>query len=176
RMLKLGDGTMLQLDDSDIPDPPAISFSNDISSLNSMWDDHTEHWQGASFIVIQGHPIAIEHWPVLYRYGRDQQWKGTKNKWTDWRDIIQCYRQGSPEEFWAKFSIDGEHMTFTTIIQKLRDVRKETHSHIMQQAYEEFGATFNAHFTYRRGGKEYVMTKPSAIAKRYTELTGKGPV
>ncbi|KAG1752751.1 uncharacterized protein EDB91DRAFT_1343747 [Suillus paluster] len=154
RVLKLGDGTTLQLDDGDIPDPPAISFANDISSLNEMWDDHTEHWRGISIIVIQGHPIAIEHWPVLYRYGRDQQWKGTKNKWTDWRDIVECYRQSSPEEFWAKFSVDGEHATFTTIVQKLRDARKAAHSRIVQQAHEEFGPAFDAHFTYRRGGRD----------------------
>ncbi|KAG1775884.1 hypothetical protein EV702DRAFT_1233273 [Suillus placidus] len=135
RVLKLGDGTMLQLDASSIPDPPAVSFANDVSSLNGMWDDHTEHWQGVSVIVIQGHPIAIEHWHVLYRYGGDQQWKGTKNKWTDWHDIIQCYHQSSPEAFWAKFSIDGEHMTFTAIIQKLCDTRKEAHSCIMQQGF-----------------------------------------
>ncbi|KAG1781377.1 hypothetical protein EV702DRAFT_962780 [Suillus placidus] len=177
QVLKLGDGTMLQLDASSIPDPPAISFANDISSLNGMWDDHTEHWQGISVIVIQGHPIAIEHWPVLYRYGGNQQWKGTKNKWTDCaQDIIQCYRQSSPEAFWAKFSIDGECMTFTAIIQKLHNTRKEVHSCIVQQAHKEFGPTFDASFTYQRGGREYVMTKPSTIVKRYIELTGKGPV
>lgn len=85
RVLKLGNGTLLQVADNEIPDPPAISFVNDIPRLNGMWDNHTEHWQGMSIINIQGHPIAIEYWPLLYHYGHDQQWKGMKNKWTDWR-------------------------------------------------------------------------------------------
>lgn len=85
RTLTLGDGTVLQLADSDIPDPPAVSFVNDIARLNSMWDDRTHHWEGNSVMVIQGHPISLDLWPQLYRYGHDDQWKGTKSKWMDWR-------------------------------------------------------------------------------------------
>ena len=134
------------------------------------------------------------NWPLLYRYGGDQQWKGTKSKWTDYRvrfprplicrtipdlsphtqDIVLRYRQGNPDQFWAEFSIDGERMKFTSIVQKLRDMRKSAHRDIEQRARETYGPEFDAHFTYRRGSKEYVMTKPSAIAKRYGELTGKG--
>jgi hypothetical protein len=85
RLLQLGDGTILQVDASKIPDPPAISFAHDIPRLNDMWDDHTEHWKGLSVIVIRSHPISVEYWPLLYRYGKQQQWQGTKNKWNDWR-------------------------------------------------------------------------------------------
>jgi hypothetical protein len=85
RMLKLGDGTLLHLTGCEIPDPPAVSFVDDIPRLNGMWDDHTEHWQGQSVIMIHGHPIAIEYWPLLYRYGGEHQWKGTKSRWTDYR-------------------------------------------------------------------------------------------
>jgi len=67
-------------------------------------------------------------------------------------------------------------MKFTTIIQKLREVRKSAHAYAVQQARKEFGAEFNAQFTYRRGDQDYVMTRPSAIVKRYTELTGKDVV
>jgi hypothetical protein len=64
-------------------------------------------------------------------------------------------------------------MTFTSIIQKLRDMRKSACYDIEQQARQVYSHNFDTHFSYRRGGKEYVMTKPSAIAKRYRELTGK---
>jgi hypothetical protein len=65
-------------------------------------------------------------------------------------------------------------MKFTMIIQKLRDMRMSVDSRLAEQARGEYGATFNTHFTYRRGGQEFVMTKASAVAKRYIELTGKG--
>jgi len=45
-----------------------------------------------------------------------------------------------------------------------------------QHAHEEFGAEFDAQFSYCRGGEEYVMMKSSSIAKRYTELTGRDAV
>ncbi|KAG2101838.1 uncharacterized protein F5147DRAFT_810807 [Suillus discolor] len=104
RVLKLGNGTLLQVADDEIPDPPAISFVNDIPWLNGMWDDRTEHWQGMSIINIQGHPIAIKYWPLLYCYGHDQQWKGTKNKWTDWTSLSGVETHASHCAIW-QFSL-----------------------------------------------------------------------
>ncbi|KAG2353909.1 hypothetical protein BDR07DRAFT_1307841, partial [Suillus spraguei] len=119
---------------------------------------------GLSVIVICSHPIAVEYWPLLYRYGK-QQWQGTKNKWNDWWVVVEHYRQGSPEQFWATFTVNGAHMPYTTIVQKLHDIRMAVDSRLAEQAHREFGATFDAHFTYQRGGQEYVMMKVSAIAK-----------
>ncbi|KAG1780320.1 hypothetical protein EV702DRAFT_1194459 [Suillus placidus] len=52
RVVTLRDGTILKLADAEIPDPPAISFVNNISWLNSMRDDHTAHWRGESVMNI----------------------------------------------------------------------------------------------------------------------------
>ncbi|KAG2062643.1 hypothetical protein BDR04DRAFT_1123806, partial [Suillus decipiens] len=84
RVLNLRDGTILQLADDNIPDPPAVSFANDIPHLNVMWDDCSMHWLNESVFAIQGHHIAIKYWPSLYHYGYNQQWKGTKHKWSGW--------------------------------------------------------------------------------------------
>ncbi|KAG1878751.1 hypothetical protein C8R48DRAFT_768311 [Suillus tomentosus] len=130
RVLNLGDGTILQLVDDDIPDPPAVS------------------------------------------YGHNQQWKGMKSKWTDWRDVIERYRRGTPDHFWADFKTDsGERMEFTAIVQKLRDERKAEHAALVERAHREFHAEFDDLFTYRQGGEGHVMTKLSAIARKYIELT-----
>ncbi|KAG2754065.1 hypothetical protein P692DRAFT_20816052 [Suillus brevipes Sb2] len=135
RVLNLGDGTILQLVDDDIPDPPA-------------------------------------YWPLLYRYGHNQQWKGTKSKWTDWRDVVERYRRGTPDHLWADFKTDsGEQMKFTAIVQKLRDERKAEHAALVERAHREFHAEFDDLFTYRRGGEGHVMTKLSAITRKYIELT-----
>ncbi|KAG1902421.1 uncharacterized protein F5891DRAFT_949182 [Suillus fuscotomentosus] len=171
-VLNLGYGTILQLVDDNIPDPPAVSFANDILRLNAMWDDDTVHWLNESIITIQGHPIAVKYWPLLYHYCHNQQWKGTKSKWTDWRDVVEHYRRGTPDHFWADFKTDSvERMKFTAIVQKLCDERKAEHTALVERTHREFHAEFDDLFTYQQGGEGHVMTKPSAIARKYIELT-----
>jgi hypothetical protein len=85
RSLVLGNGHCLQFTLDDVPDPPAVSFANDIPRLNGMWDDTTLHWSGESCLVIGGLPIPVVYWPDVYRYGKKDQWKGTKAKWFEWK-------------------------------------------------------------------------------------------
>lgn len=83
--LKLGDGTEVSFSVSSVPDPVAVTFTQDIPRLNAMWDDTSPHWGGESVLTIKGHPIPIVYWPDVYRYGKFGQWQGTKSCWTDWR-------------------------------------------------------------------------------------------
>ncbi|KIJ08193.1 hypothetical protein PAXINDRAFT_54741, partial [Paxillus involutus ATCC 200175] len=152
----LGDRSILTLTPADIPDPVAVSFANDIPRLNTMWDDVTPHWQGESVLKIKGHPIAIERWP-----------EGTKHRWSGWRAIVHRYRQGTPEEFWQEFSVDGRRMSFTTIVTCLREDRKRESEQAARTAQEG-----SVQFTYRKGNQVHVLTKPSAIARRFKALNG----
>lgn len=97
RLLVLGNGTALQISGDSIPDPPAVSFADDIPRLNSMWDDTTPHWCGRSPLVVGGHPIPVSYWPELYKYGKKDQWKGTKTKWFEWKVCFllchQCHTE-----------------------------------------------------------------------------------
>jgi hypothetical protein len=85
RAITLGNGTQLTLTLAEIPDPPAVSFVNNIPWLNQMWDDISIHWRHESRLHIQGHPIALSHWPVLYRYSGVTTWKGIKGKFFKWK-------------------------------------------------------------------------------------------
>jgi hypothetical protein len=85
RSLRLGNGQVLEFTLESIPDPPAISFAGDIPRLNGMWDDQTAHWSGTSPLVVNGQPIAVVHWPELYKYGKKDQWKGMKARWFEWK-------------------------------------------------------------------------------------------
>ncbi|KAG2114583.1 uncharacterized protein F5147DRAFT_569971 [Suillus discolor] len=171
-IVMLRDGTVLELADAEIPDPPAISFVNNISWLNSMWDDCMVHWQGESVMNIQGHLIALEYWPLLYHYGCDHQWKSMKSKWTDWRYVVECYREGTEAQFWEEFSADGKCMSYTVIIQKLCAKRKMVLTAAVEHACKEYGDEFNDLFTYWKGREEHVMVKPSVVAKRFNQLAG----
>ena len=89
RSIILGDGTIIQFTQADVPDPPAVSFTSNIPRLNRMWDDTSTHWDGNSALSIQGHSIALVHWPGIYRYWKQDQWKGTKAKWFEWK--VCCF-------------------------------------------------------------------------------------
>ena len=190
RLLVLRDGTALQISADDIPDPPAVSFADDIPRLNSMWDDMPPHWCGRSPLVVRGHPIPVSYWPELYKYGKKDQWKGTKGKWFEWKVclcfltgvigdmlnlafqvVVECYRERTPEDFWREFrQPNGNQMTFTTITQQLRKQQIARHQEIVAQAQREYGPRFSEIFTYRRGGQTFVMSDPSAIARHYLTL------
>ena len=82
--LCLGDGTILTLTRTEVPDPPAVSFATDIARLNRIWDDTSMYWTPAECVLkIHNHPIALVHWPAIYSYGKKGQWRGTLNKWSD---------------------------------------------------------------------------------------------
>jgi hypothetical protein len=85
RTIILGNGTELKLTLAEIPDPPAVSFVDNIPRLNQMWDDTSIHWRNESRLYIQDHAIALSHWPVLYKYSGAPTWKGIKGKFFEWK-------------------------------------------------------------------------------------------
>lgn len=62
-------------------------------------------------------------------------------------------------------------MKFTAIVAQLRRKRKAEKENVVTRAHEEFGDMFNSKFTYRKGNETHVMTDPSAITRRYQQLT-----
>jgi hypothetical protein len=87
RELILGNSHAIRFTLEGIPDPPAVSFATNLPRLNSMWDDTTPHWCGSSPLIISGHPIPVVYWPEVYKYGKKDQWKGTKAKWFEWKVV-----------------------------------------------------------------------------------------
>jgi len=190
RSITLGSGVQVHFTVRDIPDPPAASFAHDIPRLNGMWDDTSEHWIHWSVLVMAGHPIPLVYWPQVYRYGKTDQWKGTKSKWYEWKVtsslftvnrvlkwltvlqvMVERWRTGTPDQFWSEFSHDdGHHMHYTPISAVLRRQRRIADEAMAAHARAEYGESFPQHFTYRRGNEVHVMTKPSAIAKHYRSL------
>jgi hypothetical protein len=84
--------------------------------------------------------------------------------------VVERWRQGTPAEFWAEFSSDGKHLSFTAIVERLRLSRKAQDERISVIAKAEYGASFAEHFYYRKGGSTRVMTDPAIIAKHYRAL------
>lgn len=63
-------------------------------------------------------------------------------------------------------------MTYTAIVKRLRDTRKQADIDLAARASREYGVQFGDNFTYVQGGKTVVMSHPTAIAKQYRKLHG----
>jgi hypothetical protein len=97
RSITLAGGVRLAFTEHDVPRPPSVSFARDIKkdlpTLNGMWDDHTQHWAGISFLNIQGHPIPLVYWKEVYSAKQGNgwkpgEWKLIKSNYFDWKVSI----------------------------------------------------------------------------------------
>ncbi|KAG2055822.1 hypothetical protein BDR06DRAFT_881556 [Suillus hirtellus] len=158
--LKLGDGTEVSFVVSNVPDPVAVTFKQDIPCLNAMWDDTSPYWRKELVLTIEGHPIPIVYWPDVYHYGKYGQWQETKSQWCGWR----------VKEFWKEFSVNGHPMKFTRIVKELHRQHNISNINIVAHAHEEFGDAFNSLFSYCKGDKVHVMRNKSAISCHYRQL------
>lgn len=169
--IRLGNGTLLPFTKQDIPDPPLISFAKDIPRLMRVWDDSTPEWSPSEAVLyVQGEPIALKHWPSLYRYGKSRQWAGTKKNWAHWRDIAASWQTLTEDHFWLKFSTGQQRMSYTAICEVLKEERMAADRHLAERARDEYGDGFGSVFEYRRGGQHLVKNKQSAIARHYRSL------
>jgi hypothetical protein len=89
--------------------------------------------------------------------------------------IAERLHKGTPEQFWQVFSdAEGNHLSYTTILQMLQEERKKEDGKIAEQAKAEYGSQFDLVFSYRKGkdGEKHVLSKPADIAKKYRKLQG----
>ncbi|KAH8997084.1 hypothetical protein EDB86DRAFT_2828856 [Lactarius hatsudake] len=169
--LKLGNGRSLCFEKQSVPDPPLISFVRDLPRLMRTWDDSSPEWTPSEAVLrIQGEPIALKHWPTVYRYGKSGQWACTKKNWAHWRDIATSWQELTETGFWQKFTADGQPMSYTAICEALKEERMAADCCLAEQAKDKYGDGFGAAFGYRRGSEHIVRNKSSAIARHYRSL------
>lgn len=85
--------------------------------------------------------------------------------------VVERWRKGTPAEFWAEFSdADGKPFSFTAITRSLREQRMAQDKEVSKQAKYEYGDQFATLFTYRRGGKIYIMSDDASIANKYRDM------
>ena len=68
----------------DIPDPPSIRLTDDLSQLIHDWDD-------SSHITIKRVPIPIKYWSQVYRWASPGTWEVLKDHWSNWKVIISTF-------------------------------------------------------------------------------------
>ncbi|KAF7363740.1 hypothetical protein MSAN_01031800 [Mycena sanguinolenta] len=173
RSIHLGDGTAVTINDVSRITVPATSFAANIERLNQMWDDTSTHWKNDSVITIDNHAIALIYWPQIFK--KTGLWSAHKSNWTEWKFLVERYRQGTPDEFWSTFRSDGGgKMSYTAICAALRKERKGGDKELAAKAREEYGDEFKVKFSYwdSKTNTQKVMSKASSIAKEYKRLKG----
>ncbi|KAJ7236080.1 hypothetical protein B0H12DRAFT_1191114 [Mycena haematopus] len=136
-----------------------------------MWDDTSPHWKDDSVVKINTHSIALVYWPEIFK--KTGLWSAHKSSWSEWKFVVERYRQGTPEEFWTTFTgPNGRKMSYTAICARLRDDRKDADTKLADKARQEFGEEFEAKFRYRcsKTNTMKVMTSTNKIAKHYRQL------
>jgi hypothetical protein len=88
--------------------------------------------------------------------------------------VVERYRALSPDGFWAEFSSNGKHLSYTAITTHLRAQRALADKRMAEQARQEYGALFESVFSYRHGSGQRVMTTNQKIAEKYRELHSEG--
>ncbi|KAF8169566.1 hypothetical protein K438DRAFT_1855192 [Mycena galopus ATCC 62051] len=129
RTLTLASGKLFTFRESDVPDPPAVSYASCLETLLSEWDDNSLHWPGTSPLKINNTPVAIVHWPAVYKYWKVNQWKGIKKHWFDWKILVRAMNTAPTlAEFWTRYCINkGGHlhrMKYTPLLAQLAKERK----------------------------------------------------
>ncbi|KAJ7892544.1 hypothetical protein B0H14DRAFT_2686793 [Mycena olivaceomarginata] len=174
RTLALAGGRFITFRESDIPDPPAVSYASRMADLLLEWDDNWPNWRGTSSLTINGVPVPVIYWPTIYKYWKSNQWKGVKKHWFDWKILVRAMTATTLDQFWARFSVPGKNgqlqrMKYTPIIARLAEERHAENQRLSDLALRELTTE---QLTYRRGSNYYVMKRPSMIANTYRRLKG----
>ncbi|KAJ7362936.1 hypothetical protein DFH08DRAFT_682656 [Mycena albidolilacea] len=167
RILQLADGKSVTFHESDIPDPPAISYAKNIEDLLGVWNDNSPQWNGTSPLKIRNIPIPLIHYPLVYKYWKGSQWKGVKKVWFEWKVY-------TTDNFWARYSAPDKSGTlrrlkYTPLLKQLESERKAENQRLVDLALAELTPE---QLTYRKGSMHVHMTKPAMIAAYYRKLKG----
>lgn len=85
RKLMIANGKVITFTESELRDPPGVSFAMDLEGLNAQWDDSSHHWCGAAALKVKGEPVALVYWQMLYARHRPREWTRVKQKWGEWQ-------------------------------------------------------------------------------------------
>ena len=82
--------------------------------------------------------------------------------------VVERYREGTKEEFWAEFQdAKSRYLSFTAIVSRLKGERIEENERVAKRVRLEYGDAFALVFSYRKGSRHITMTDPTRIANKY---------
>ncbi|KAF8209788.1 hypothetical protein K438DRAFT_1665923 [Mycena galopus ATCC 62051] len=174
RTLRLAGSKFVTFGESDIPDPPAVSYAKNFEDLLGVWNDKFPQWTGTSPLMIKNIPIPLVYYPLVYKYWKGTQWHGVKKVWFQWKILVQAMSRTTLDDFRAQYSVLDEHgilrrLKYTPLLKILELERKAEDEKLAALALIELTPE---QLTYRKGSERIVMKKPAMIAAHYRKLTG----
>ncbi|KAJ3914223.1 hypothetical protein F5877DRAFT_18082, partial [Lentinula edodes] len=185
-VITIGSGKIVQFKESELSEPPSITFATNIPRLDRVWDDERPNWDpedcGKRLLSINGIPIALRYWRDVFSGKKSSVWASLKKIWSEWKVsvfssngslfnmfsqkyVAERYRASGPVEFWKEFSfVDGRRFHWKAISDQLRNLRSEHEQRLVDQAKAEYGLDFAKIFVNNKGK---VLTDKSAIARHY---------
>lgn len=77
------------------------------------------------------------------------------------------YEVLGPHDFWRKWSLPGKKSTPSDILKVLGEERKEKEKQDARTAKDAHPTDFQQVFSYRKGGKTFMLASEKAIARRF---------
>ncbi|CDO74435.1 hypothetical protein BN946_scf184972.g2 [Trametes cinnabarina] len=172
------DGERIWFDKAAVPDPPHVSFAEDISRL-------FREWHQSEILVVGGRGIPVKHWALFYKkrtHIKRHVWDVIRAKWNKWKSIVEeRERFISEEAFWATYSdACGNCFNQQSILAMLQANRGRDNARDAADALKFFRNDLTrpeAHdyFIYRKRNVVQVCEKPEAIARKWRELLADHP-
>ncbi|KAJ8454346.1 hypothetical protein ONZ51_g13076 [Trametes cubensis] len=172
------DGERVTFDKTRVPNPPPVSFSDDISAL-------FKEWHQSDLLKVSGRGIPIKYWPWFYQkraHIKNYAWDVIRSKWNKWKYIVEeRERFASDDAFWAQYSDEsGKHLNQQTILARLQKAREEDNKRDAAAALKFFDNDLNhplahGYFGYKKRNISSLCSKPEAIARKWRELLKRRP-
>ncbi|PPQ84314.1 hypothetical protein CVT24_012727 [Panaeolus cyanescens] len=153
RSITLAGGRVLEFAEHEVPGPPPVSFANDLSCLNSSWDDTSAYWGGKSALIINNINIPIKYWHDVYilwtsKSNNGGPW-GMETKTVEWHQDILAPMEEPLENFWKEFSQqNGNRMTYLSIIAELVAHQNNKCKALVDAAKAEYKLQFQSTLSY----------------------------
>jgi hypothetical protein len=88
------DSVELTFDVAAVPDPPTITFADDVESL------FTE-WYCSRTLIVAGQGIPVRHWDKFYGKRakiKPHAWESLRSTWNNWKVSVTVYLKGRPTQ------------------------------------------------------------------------------
>jgi hypothetical protein len=164
------DGVTIQYSVDTLPEPPTLSYK--MHELDRLLHD----WDQGNQLVIMGVGIPVCHWQKLYSRTRPNAWKKIKDQWIKYKFIVGGlkFHNGDIEQFWAYLTARpapesaGQKLTMKGMSDILRKIRIERNKSDTEMAKIEYSSEeYSEIFSYRKGGRKYIMKREQDIARCY---------